>query len=327
MGSPSRSRLVIAGAALAGLLLVALVGLVATSALVGSPVLQYRDQPAMIAGGEAIVSGTATNSGKSDAANVVVKMHAQLGSGLDGQATIPKVAAGATQPYAITIPLGSATQPGNFSYDIAVGWDDPSLDVAGDGYDHSIVNGHGIVTHHGSVHNAGKGEAPNTVITFKLTGDQGGSQVLAQGTQNLGSVPAGGDKAYSIDLDLGASPPDSWYSRYSFAWDEAKVAAETDTAKFVGGTATLTGSVLNGGRAPAKGVTVTRQLLNLKGIVLANGSARLGQVAGHGKAPYAITIDLGQTSIQDVHTDRIVIAWTEMQLLVVPTSRSSKGPA
>ena len=309
------------------LIVLLVAGTVITDAVIGAPKFRYQDQDVTINGGQAVITGQAKNQGAGEAQQVIVNVNVKIGSGLKGQAAFAKVAAGASVPYKITIDLGNAPQPSRVVYDVATDWADPDLDLANKNYKQSTKSGHLIDEETGSVHNAGKADAPNTVVTFTATPGSASTPVITTVKQNVGTVPAGGDVAYKVDLDLGTNPPHDYYVHWQEDYDAAKMSTTDDQASFVGGTATLAGTVLNSGPAPSQNVKVDRKFMDSNGNLVVAGSTVLDKIAAHGTQDYKITIDLGSASYSTVDKDQIVISWIETHYFLLKSSRTLTGKA
>jgi hypothetical protein len=212
-------------------------------------------------------------------------------------------------------------------YDVSADWADPDLDLTNKNYKQTMSAGHLIDEETGTVHNAGKGDAPNTVVTFSATPGSATTPVITTAKQSVGTVPAGGDVAYKVDLDLGTSPPHDYYVHWSEDYDAAKITTADDEASFVGGTATLAGTIVNSGTVASGNVKVERKLLDGAGGVLASGSTVLSQVNARGAQDYKISIDLGQTSYGAVDKDQIALTWTETHYFFWRSTRTLTGKA
>src|SRR5437879_5313324 len=77
------------------LIVLLVAGTVITDAVIGAPKFRYQDQDVTINGGQAVITGQAKNQGAGEAQKVVVNVNVKIGSGLKGQASFAKVAAGA----------------------------------------------------------------------------------------------------------------------------------------------------------------------------------------------------------------------------------------
>jgi hypothetical protein len=322
----SRAPLFVA-AGVAGLIVLLVLGVVVTDAVIGAPKFRYQDQDVTVTGGQAVITGQAKNTGAGAGQQVVVTVNVKIGAGLKGQASFAQVAAGASVPYKITVDLGNAVQPSRVLYDVSADWADPDLNLANKNYKQTMSGGHLIDEETGTVHNGGKADAPNTVVTFNATPGSATTPVITTAKQNLGTVPAGGDVDYKVDLDLGTSPPHDYYVHWSEDYDAAKIATSEDQALFVGGTATLAGTILNSGTVASQNVKVQRKLLDGAGRVLASGSTVLDHVNARGTQDYKITIDLGQASYGAVDKDQIDLSWTETHYFFWKSTRSLTGKA
>ena len=302
-------------------------GIVVTDAVIGAPKFRYQDQDVTISGGQAVITGQAKNSGPGTAQQVVVTVAVKIGSGLRGRATFDQVAPGASVPYKITVDLGNAPQPTRVVYDVAADWADPDLDLTNKNFKQTVSGGHLIDEETGTVHNAGRGDAPNTVVTFTATPGSASTPVIATARQNVGTVPAGGDVAYKVDLDLGTNPPRDYYVHWLQDYDAAKITTSDDQAAFVGGTATLAGTILNSGQAASQSLKVERKLLDSAGHLVASGSTVLDRVNARAMQDYKITVDLGTASYSAVDRDQIVLSWTETHYFFWKSARTLTGKA
>jgi hypothetical protein len=300
---------------------------VITDAVIGSPKFRYQDQDVTVAGGQAVITGQAKNTGAGAAQKVVVTVNVKVGGGLKGEAAIGSVAPGATVPYKITLDLGNATQPARVLYDVVADSGDPDLDLTNKNYKQSMSGGHLVDEETGTVHNGGTADAPNTVVTFTATPTSATTPVITTAKQNVGTVPAGSDVGYKIDLDLGTNPPRDYYVHWSEDYDAAKVTTSDDQAVFVGGTATLAGTILNSGPAAPQGVKVERKLLDSSGNVVASGATLLERVNARGTQDYKITIDLGAASYSAVDKDQILLTWSETHYFFFKSTRTLTGKA
>jgi hypothetical protein len=292
-----------------------------------TPSLADATDDSTVKGGQVVVSGVAHNTGKGDATGVVVTVKVTLNGTLTGTANIGAVPAGGSVPYKVTVDTGSNATGTAIPFTAQPSWDEASLDLAGDHYDASVVNGHGIVVHQGSVHNSGAAPAPNAVVAFDLTSDKDGKNVLAHSSQSVGNVPAGGDVPYNVSIDLGANPAQSWYAFYDVEYDEPTVALEQTTSATIGGTMSITGFLANRGQADADSVIVTKSVLDAAGKPLASGHVALGNVAPGKRIPYTVQIDLGQVSRGDIARGRSTYAWDQTRFLFLHEHKQASDSA
>ena len=309
------------------LIVLLIAGTVITDAVIGAPKFKYQDQDVTISGGQAVITGQAKNAGAGLAQKVAVSANVKIGSGLKGQATFAQVAPGASVPYKITIDLGNAPQSARVVYDVVADWADPDLDLTNKNYKQTTSGGHLIDEETGTVHNAGQGDAPNTIVTFTATPGSASTPVISTAKQNVGTVPAGGDIAYKVDIDLGTNPPRDYYVHWSEDYDAAKITTSDDQASFVGGTATLAGTILNSGPAASQSIKVERKFTDSAGNVVAAGSTVLDKVNAHGMQDYKITIDLGTASYGAVDKDQILLTWSETHYFFLKSAHTLTGKA
>jgi hypothetical protein len=287
---------IVAGA-LIGLLVLATAGLAVLTS--GTPtVAEKLDANSLLTGGELVISGTATNAGSVDAANVVITGKIETPA-LQGTLNLGTLAAGASVPFEVPVPIGASTV-GAYRFQTQTTWDEPALNLKDDKYDASFQGGHGVVVHTGSVHNSGKAAAPHATLNFTATTDEAGQNKIGSASQMVGDVAAGGEAAYKVSIDLGSSPPQSWWMQYSFDYARPSVRTGQESSQRVGGTLVLSGTIGNDGQAPAKAVTITRTVVDSAGKVLASAQAPIADLAPGKSAPYTVTVDLGNTVIENV---------------------------
>jgi hypothetical protein len=292
-----RPVVALAAGALAGLLVIGTAGFAVMTS--GTPSLADRlDTGSVLTGGDFVISGTATNSGSVDAANVVITGTIDTPA-LQGTLALGDVGAGKSAPYAVHVPIGAA-KIGAYAFSTRAAWDQPSLDLKDDKYDAGIQAGRGVVVHTGSAHNSGKVAAIHVTVSFVATSDQAGQNRIGSGSQLIGDVAAGGDTPYKVSIDLGASPPAAWWSQYSFDYQLSTINTGQDSIQRVGGTLVLSGTVTNGGQAPARAITVSRVVVDAAGKELAGGQAPIPDLAPGRSAAYALTIDLGPAVVDEI---------------------------
>ena len=328
----TNSRVVLLLAATVGALVILFgVGAVSLVLAGGTPSLADETDDATVTGGSLVVTGLAHNTGKGNASGVVITVRVGVGGGITTSTNVGTVPAGGSAPYKVSVDLGSLSTSGNIPYSAKPSWDEPALDIDGDHYASSVVNGHETVDHIGSVRNTGKSPAPNAVVLFELTSDKDGKNVLGHGSQNLGTVAPGKAAAYKVSIDLGTSPSNSWYAFYDVTYDAPNVVLEQTASQTLGGKVTINGHLRNTGRADADRVSITKTVANPAGHPLAKGEVAVGRVRAGTRAGYKIVIDLSGVSRGDI-TRQVTAAdwyqtrffiWREHQRGTIATSSTS----
>jgi hypothetical protein len=272
-------------------------------------------------GGTVEVAGTARNTGAGDAQNVVVDVTLDVGSGLTGSTSIPKLAHEASSFFNISIDLAGGSLPNNVQTSSKTHWDVPKFDTQNN-IGSSQYSGHVYGTRAGSLHNAGPGDAQNVVLTITFASDADGKNLIVTGTNNLGTLAANASVPYSVKADLGANPPHTVYWGWRVAWSEPDVSAADIKSTWVGGTVTVTGSVTNLGKAPASDVVVVRTFLDANRQPMGSVTANLGRLAPGAKADYRLTFPLEQKSFQDIMDTTVKLSWKEVHYFVVTSTKT-----
>ena len=311
------SRAVSLLAAAAGALVI-LFGIGAVSLVVagGTPALRDETDDATVTGGTLVVSGIAHNTGKGDARGVVVSVKVGIGGGITKSTNVGSVPAGGSAPYEVSVDLGSSSTSGNIPYTAKPSWDEPALDIDGDHYASTIVNGHEMVDHIGSVRNTGRSPAPNAVVLFELTTDKEGKNVLGHASQNLGTVAPGKTAPYKVSIDIGTNPSDSWYAFYDVTYDAPNVALEQTASQTRGGRATITGHLRNTGRTDAERVSITKTVADAGGQSLAKGQVALGRIKPGARVAYKVVVDLAGVSRGDVTRQVTTADWYQTRFFI-----------
>ena len=279
------------------------------------------------------MAGVARNGGAGIAQNVVVEVAVDLGSGIPAPGSAPPaegvasvnlgdLAAGATKPYTVKIPIGDRSVAADPRYRALPHWDNPALDTSDLNFNIGHSGSHVIDNVTGNVRNTGKGPAPNTAITFVEAAGQGGVGVLGSTTVKVGDVPAGANLPFQLAVDLGDNPPPDVYYHSTFDYDSAHVADEQETARRVGGTLTVTGFLHNSGAVPALTLVLGSSLLDGGGASLASASSRVGSLSPGARAPYELAMDLGEASPADIRSVRITLSWRQVRFLVLSEART-----
>jgi hypothetical protein len=290
-------RLVIGAGAVAALLVIGTAGLAVMTAGTAS-LADQLDTGSVLTGGDFVISGTATNGGTVEAPNVVIAGAIDTPA-LRGTLNLGSLGAGQSAPYAVRVPIGAA-RIGDYRFTTEATWDAPGLSLRDDRYDPSLQGGRGVVTHTGSVHNSGNAAAIHVTVSFVATSDEAGKNKVGSGSQPIGDVAAGGDTPYKVAIDLGANPPAAWWTQSSFEYELSSVRTGQDTIQRVGGTLVLSGTVSNGGPAAARGITISRVVVDGAGRELAAARTSIPDLAPGKRAAYSLTIDLGSAVIADI---------------------------
>src|SRR5207302_1157495 len=140
------------------------------------------------------------------------------------------LAAGASKPYSVSIPVGDRNLGAGVRYKAAPSWDRPSLDVAELSFSVTYSGSHVIDNVTGKVKNSGKGPAPNVSITFTESADKAGQSVLgatttelASGAAKVGTLVPGARAPFSLTIDLGSSAAgDARWVRVTVAWEQTR---------------------------------------------------------------------------------------------------------
>ncbi len=303
------------------MLVVATLGLALVTS--GSPALVESADGAPVSGGAFVISGQATNAGAVDAPNVVVTGMVSAPS-LEAATKLGTIAAGASQPYSVSLPIGGSLVPGDAKFSTQTSWDEPSLAVVGDQFNPTYQGGHGVSVHTGSVHNGGTATAVKVTINMVATSGPTGGDQVGSGSQALGDIAAGADAAYTVNVDLGTNPPSVWYVHVALDYSKATVNTGQESITRVGGTVTVTGTLKNVGRSPADGVAVTRTVLDSGGQVLATGLSNVGQVKPGASIHYTVVIDLGAASVEKIAGLGGRVDYSQTRFLVVKSTASNQ---
>jgi hypothetical protein len=282
----------------------------------GTPSLADETDDATVTGGTLVVTGLAHNTGKGDASGVVITVRVGLGGGITTSTNVGTVPAGGSAPYKVSVDLGSLSTSGNIPYSAKPSWDEPALDIDGDHYASSVVNGHEMVDHIGSVRNTGKSPAPNAVVLFELTSDKDGKNVLGHGSQNLGTVAPGKTAPYKVSVDLGSNPSGSWYAFYDVTYDAPNVTLEETASQTLGGKVTIGGYVRNTGRTDADRVSITKTVAGAAGQSLAQGQVGVGRVRSGARVAYKVAIDLSGVSRGDITRQVTTADWYQTRFFI-----------
>jgi len=294
-----------------------------------TPRLDSESESASLTGGSIVISGVSRNNGAGVAHNVVVNATVDLsGTGPLAQGdgvrsvNLGDLAAGASKPYSVSIPVGDRNLGAGVRYKAAPSWDRPSLDVAELSFSVTYSGSHVIDNVTGKVKNSGKGPAPNVSITFTESADKAGQSVLGATTTKLGDVDASGEAPFKLAVDIGPNPPNDLYYGSTFSYDSAQVVDEQETERRVGGTLRMTGFVRNGGAVQAGRLVLSASLLNSFGTELASGAAKVGTLVPGARAPFSLTIDLGSSAAGDARWVRVTVAWEQTRFLILRESKS-----
>ena len=325
--SSARRRLALVAAGLAAALTLALAGGVVAGSR--TPALDADElDRASLSGGAVLVSGVAHNTGAGVAHNVVVNASATLAGGLQGDLRLGDLAAGQTVPYEIRLPLADGQlASADYTFAATPAWDRPALDVSDHASSFSTAGGHVMVTETGFVKNVSALAASNVTLLWQNSADEGGKNVLGKASQNVGDVPAAGQVPFSLQVDLGGSPPaDVWFS-YDFSFDAGDVKLEQQAARRIGGTLTFSGALRNRGSVSAGDVSLRSALLDRSGRALAKGATGIGGLAAGARRPYTLTIGLGDASADDIQAVQVTLAWRQKLLYLMMESRSQSSTA
>jgi hypothetical protein len=87
---------------------------------------------------------------------------------------------------------------------------------------------------------------------------------------------------------------------------------------------TVTGTLKNFGHSPADAVTVTRTVLDAAGHVMGTGRADFGQVRPGASINYAVAIDLGTNSVDDISSLGGRVDFSQTRFLLVKSRVSNQ---
>jgi hypothetical protein len=296
-------------------------GIVVADALAGTPNLFYSEDDLTALGGTVQVAGTATNTGSGDALNVVVDVNLAVGAGLTGSTTIPTLDHGASAPFNMSIDLAGGTLPISYPTSSKTRWDVPQIDTQNNSGSFSY-SGHVYATRAGNLHNAGPGNAQNTVLTINFSADYEGKNLITSSTANMGTIAAGASVPYSVKGDLGFNPPRTIYWGWRVTWSEPNVAVTDIKSTWVGGTVTLAGSVTNRGKAPASEVVVVRTILDANRQPMGSVTGNVGRIAPGAKVEYQLNFPLEEKSFRDITKTTAKLSWKENHYFVVTTKKT-----
>jgi hypothetical protein len=313
---PNSRVVLLLAAAVGALVLLFGIGAVSLALAGGTPALADETDDATVTGGNLVVTGLAHNTGKGDASGVVITVRVGLGGGITTSTNVGAIPAGGSAPYKVSVDLGSSSTSGNIPYSAKSSWDEPALDIDGDHYASSIVNGHEMVDHIGSVRNTGKSAAPNAVVLFQLASDKDGKNVLGHASQNVGTVAPGKAAAYKVSIDLGTNPSDSWYAFYDVTYDAPSVALEQTASQTLGGKVTISGHLRNTGRTDADRVSITKTVADATGQSLAKGQVAVGRVRSGTRVAYKVVIDLSGVSRGDITRQVTTADWYQTRFFI-----------
>ena len=287
-----------------------------------TPLLVAHVGNASLVGGSVVVSGVARNTGTGPAQNLVISAALDIGGGLNATANLGDLAAGASVPYSVTIPLGGVSASNGYKFKSVPRWDAASLDVTDNTYDFSTSGADDIVTERGNIKNTGKGNAPNVSILWTISSDKACKSVIGTTTKKVGDVAAGAAVPFQLAVDLGANSPNTVWYCYDLRYDEGSVAAEQESSKRSGGTLTVAGTLHNEGPVPAAAVGLSLALFDSNGKRLAVSTTSIGGLVAKGKTAFTVTIDLGDVSPDDIHSARATLAWQQTRFFVVRENKT-----